>query len=210
MPSLSDEVYDRLKTQILYVERAPGAGLYEAALAAEFGVSKTPVREALRQLAQTGWVVVIPRKGYIVRPIELSDVRDIFSIRRMFEPTLAAEAALQAAPRQIDQLEALLEEQTDADLEGALTAARTFHLTLAAISGSARTHRILENLIDEVHRLHYLLPNVEGHITSTEELDAHRKVVTALRKRDAEAVRELMEAHLTEVAHTLVRGFAGV
>lgn len=58
--------------------------MYEADLAAEFGVSKTPVREALRLLAYTGWVVVLPRKGYLVRPVELSDVRDIFAIRRMF------------------------------------------------------------------------------------------------------------------------------
>ena len=210
MTSLTDSVHDKLKAQILRVERAPGDVLYEAELAAEFGVSKTPVREALRLLAHTGWVVVIPRKGYMVRPVELSDVRDIFSIRRMVEPALAAVAAVQATPRQLDDLQALLDAQAQADLDGALEAARRFHLALAAISGSARTHGILENLIDEVRRLHHLLPNVEDHITSTEELEAHRRLITALRERDPEAVQELMQTHLSEVAHTLVKGFAGV
>lgn len=210
MPSLTDEVYSRLKAQILRVERAPGDVLYEAALAAEFSVSKTPVREALRLLSQTGWVVVIPRKGYMVRPVELSDVRDIFSIRRMFEPPLAAQAAVQATDKQLDELDAVLERQARSDLDDALEAAREFHLTLADISGSDRTHGILENLIDEVRRLHHLLPNVEGHITSHEELEAHKKILGAIRARDADTVRELMQAHLAEVAHALVKGFAGV
>lgn len=210
MASLTDEVHDRLKAQILRVQKAPGDVLYEATLAHEFGVSKTPVREALRLLAQTGWVVVLPRKGYIVRPVELSDVRDIFAIRRMFEPPLAAQAATQATPAQLDHLADVLERQSSADLDEALAAAREFHLALAAVSGSHRTHDILENLIDEVSRLHHLLPNVEGHITSSEELEAHRRLVDALRERDADTVSELMRSHLDEVAHALVKGFAGV
>ncbi|MFP1629342.1 GntR family transcriptional regulator [Streptomyces sp. 5K101] len=210
--SLTNGVYERLKDQIVRVERPPGVVMYEADLAAEFGVSKTPVREALRLLAYTGWVVVLPRKGYLVRPVELSDVRDIFAIRRMFEPALAAEAAKVATPEQLDRLERLVSQQVDAgtDLEAALGAARLFHLALADVTGSARTRRILEDLIDEVRRLHYLLPNVEDHITSEEELEAHRHVIDALRARDCEAVQELMHSHLSEVARTLVNGFAGV
>ncbi|PRX46612.1 DNA-binding GntR family transcriptional regulator [Prauserella shujinwangii] len=210
--SLTDTVHDQLKAQILRVERSPGDVLYEGDLAAEFGVSKTPVREALRLLAHDGWVLVLPRKGYLVRPVELSDVRDIFGIRRLFEPTLAAQAARSATPAQLDELDALVTEQADAgtDLERALNAARRFHLALAGIGGSSRTRRILENLIDEVRRLHFLLPNVEDHITSAEELDAHRRLVEALRGRDADKVRELMHHHLDEVATALVKGFAGI
>lgn len=210
--SLTGCVYEQLKGQILRVEKAPGVVVYEADLAAEFGVSKTPVREALRLLAQSGWVVVLPRKGYLVRPVELSDVRDIFAIRKMFEPTLAAEAARLATDDQLTDLEKLVTQQAEAgaDLESALGAARQFHLALADIAGSARTRRILEELIDEVRRLHYLLPNVEDHITSSEELQAHHELIDALRARDGERVRELMHEHLSEVARTLVNGFAGV
>lgn len=210
--SLTDGVYDQLKGQILRVEKPPGTVIFEADLAVEFGVSKTPVREALRLLAHSGWVVVLPRKGYLVRPVELSDVRDIFAIRRMFEPVLAGEAAKVATSEQVAQLDDLVSQQADAgtDLEAALGAARLFHLTLADITGSRRTRRVLEDLIDEVRRLHYLLPNVEDHITSSEELEAHRHLINALRERDADTVQSLMHAHLGEVARTLVSGFAGV
>lgn len=210
--SLTDTVYEQLKGQILRVERAPGDVIFEAELAAQFGVSKTPVREALRLLAQTGWVVVLPRKGYIVRPVELSDVRDIFAIRRMFEPPLAAEAARGATPAQLDELDALLSQQAAAgdNLEDALGAARLFHLALAGIVGSRRVTSILEDLVDEVRRLHHLLPSVESHITSAEELEAHGHLVNALRSGDADTARDLMQAHLNEVARTLVKGFSGV
>jgi len=210
--SLTDDVFTQLKGQILQAKRPPGDVLYEAALAEEFGVSKTPVREALRLLSQTGWVVVLPRKGYLVRPVELRDVRDIFAIRKMIEPTLAAEAAKQAAVDQIDGLQDLLDRQrrADHDLEGALGAARLFHLALADIAGSHRVHTILEDLVDEVRRLHYLLPNVEGHITSSEEIRAHEQILEAVRDKDSERAAKLTLEHLNEVATTLVKGFAGV
>lgn len=208
--SLTDDVYRRLKEQILRVTRPPGAMLNEAQLAEEFGVSKTPVREALRLLSQTGWVVVLPRKGYIVRPVELRDVRDIFALRRMLEPPLAEQAAAKATDRHLDHLDALIEQQRAADLDKALEAARSFHLTLAGIAGSRRVHTILEDLVDEVRRLHYLLPHVEGHISSSDEVGSHTLIVAALRERNGPRAAALVLEHLNEVAQTLVRGFSGV
>ncbi|MFD9733811.1 GntR family transcriptional regulator [Umezawaea sp. NPDC059074] len=209
--SLTDTVYEQLKAQILRVERAPGDVLYEAVLANEFGVSKTPVREALRLLAQTGWVVVLSRKGYIVRPVELRDVRDIFALRRMLEPTLAGEAATNATTAQVTHLRTLVDDQQQAgpDLDRALRSARQFHLALADITGSHRTRTILEDLVDEVRRLHYLLPNVESHITSAEELKAHNLILTAVAAGNATQAQALMLDHLNEVARALVTGFAG-
>lgn len=95
-------------------------------------------------------------------------------------------------------------------LSDALTAAREFHLMMAELSGSQRVHAALSDLVDEVRRLHYLLPNVEDHITSSEELRAHQQIVEAVRLKDATAARQLMVSHLNEVAHILVRGFSGM
>ncbi|GAA3936306.1 GntR family transcriptional regulator [Microbacterium soli] len=209
--SLTDDVYDRLRDQILRVERRPGDVIYEADLAEEFGVSKTPVREALRLLAHSGWVVVLPRKGYLIRPVELRDVRDIFAIRRMIEPTLAEEAARSATGAQIASLTRLLDDHSTATaLDVALLAAREFHLALAEISGSRRVHAMLEGLVDEVRRLHHLLPHIETRITSQQEIDAHRAILGALTEHDPERARALTLEHLNDVAHMLVRGFAGL
>ncbi|MEV6101224.1 GntR family transcriptional regulator [Nocardia sp. NPDC051981] len=209
--SLTDDVYERIKDQILRVQRAPGTAIYEAELATEYGVSKTPVREALRLLSQTGWVVVLPRKGYLVRPVELRDIRDIFAVRRMIEPEVAAAAAARATADDLELLARMLGEQHNASgTDAALGAASAFHLALADIGGNPRVRTILQDLTDEVRRLHYLLPQIEEHITSVEELRAHDLILTALRDRDSERARQLTIEHLNEVAQTLVRGFSGV
>lgn len=208
---MTQDVHGRLKDQILEVERAPGTLLLEAQLAEEFGVSKTPVREALRLLAQAGWVVVLPRKGYIIRPVELGDVRDIFGIRKVIEPSLAAEAAQRATSADVQRLRSLLDQQHLAkdDVRAALLAAREFHLGFADIAGSARARAILEELLDEVRRLYHLLP-IQQRITSDEEIRSHGKILEAIEARDAAAASKLTVRHLNDVVTTLVKGFSGV
>jgi GntR family transcriptional regulator, rspAB operon transcriptional repressor len=209
---LTDRVYDLLKEEILRVERRPGDLLSEADLAARYGVSKTPVREALRLLARDGLVIVLPRKGCMIRPLRLDDIGEIFSIRALLEPTVAAHAATTAGPEDVARLRSLVNEQASLpdDLGRALQIARKFHLALVELGGNSRMHRVITDLVDEVLRLHFLLPNVDSHITSRDELRAHQQLVEALAAGDGERASEVMRVHLNEVAHTLVRGFAGL
>jgi GntR family transcriptional regulator, rspAB operon transcriptional repressor len=209
--SMTDQVYALLKEEILRVDRKPGDLLGEADLAERYRVSKTPVREALRLLARDGWVVVLPRRGYLIRPIQLEDVREIFAMRLMLEPNVAAQAARLAEPDDLVRIRAAIDTQSSAaSLSEALDAARRFHAAVADVLGNARISRALVNLLDEVRRLHFLLPNVESHITSQEELRAHRELVSALVAGDSASAGDIMREHLNEVARTLVRGFGGV
>jgi DNA-binding GntR family transcriptional regulator len=202
-------VYEQLKQQIVRLERAPGAVVNEGELAAEFGVSKTPVREALGLLARTGWIRVLPRRGYLVRPVELGDVRELFAIRRMVEPDLARTAAETASPEAVADLGRLVDRQAGEDFDRALDAAKSFHLSLVDIAGNRRLYSILETLVEEVQRLHYLQPGAADHVVSNEELRAHRQIAGAIGAGEADAAAELMLEHLNEVARTLVTGFAG-
>lgn len=208
---MTDQVYELLRDEILRVERQPGDLVSELELAQRYQVSKTPVREALRLLAQDGWVVVLPRKGYLIRPLRLVDLREIFDVRSLVEPTVAGEAARVSTPDQISRLEGFVEGQAaaDGDLDKALQAARGFHIAMAEIAGNSRITRIVADLLDEVRRLHFLLPGVVAHITSEEELKAHRNLVKACRSGQAEKATQLMQSHISEVARTLVRGFSG-
>ena len=96
--SLTEQVYDALKREILTARLRPSQPLIENELAARFGVSKTPIREALRLLVQDGWIVVLPRKGYLVAPLSLEDVREVFALRLLLELQVTGEAASQARP----------------------------------------------------------------------------------------------------------------
>ena len=85
-----------------------------------------------------------------------------------------------------------------------------FHVALTDMAGNSRASATLADLFDEVRRLHFLLPSVESHITSQEELTAHQHLVSALADGDGARAAELMREHLNEVSRVLVRGFGGV
>jgi DNA-binding GntR family transcriptional regulator len=209
--SMTDQVYALLKEEIIRVDRQPGDLLGEAGLAERYGVSKTPVREALRLLARDGWIVVLPRKGYLVRPLRLGDVREIFAMRLMLEPALAAAAAAVIDGDAVTRLRARVDAQAAAgSVRDALGAAREFHVALTDMAGNSRASATLADLFDEVRRLHFLLPSVESHITSREELTAHQHLTGALAQGDGARAAELMREHLNEVSRALVRGFGGV
>ncbi|MFC8178875.1 MULTISPECIES: GntR family transcriptional regulator [Nocardiaceae] len=203
--SLTDQVYLHLKEEILLATRAPDTLLIETELAESYGVSKTPIREALRLLVRDGLVTVLPRKGYLVRAVKLGDTREIFSLRSMIEPRLAADATRNAGTRELDGLAQLLDTQrTERNLEESLTAARRFHLEIADMARNRRAELILHGLLDEVRRLHHLMPNIESHIWSDEEIDAHEAILGAMRASDADLAYSLMEKHLDEVHHTMM------
>jgi DNA-binding GntR family transcriptional regulator len=206
--SMTDRVYAHLREEILTARRKPGVVLRESDLAEAHEVSKTPVREALRLLARDGLVVLLPRKGYLVRPLELNDLREIFDARQILEPAMAERAA--TAPRSASLRELVDRQAAAGSSADALQAAREFHLAIADLAGNSRLALALSNLLDEVRRLHYLLPEVETHIASQEELQAHRQLIVALDAGDGQQAAARMREHIGEVARALARGFSGV
>jgi DNA-binding GntR family transcriptional regulator len=207
--SLTDQIYERVRQEIIQARWRPGAVLLEPELAAIYGVSKTPVREALRLLVQEDWVVILPRKGYLVRPLRLGDITEVFGLRLMIEPSLIADTARNAGPVGVELLSRRLNEQRDAvDLQSSLDAAREFHLAGAQFARNRRAERVLERLLDEVRRLHYLMPDVESHITSKVEIDAHEKIMKAIDASKPDEAADLMRSHLAEVAQTMIAAFS--
>ena len=207
--SLTDQIYERVRQEIIQARWRPGEILLEPELASLYGVSKTPVREALRLLVQEDWVVILPRKGYLVRPLRLGDISEVFGLRVMIEPSLIADTAQNAGEAGAQLLAQRLAEQRDApDLQRSLDAARQFHLAGAQLARNRRAERILERLLDEVRRLHYLMPDVESHITSEVEIEAHEKIMRAIDARKPDEAAELMRAHLAEVAKTMIDAFS--
>jgi DNA-binding GntR family transcriptional regulator len=209
--SLTDQVYQSLKEDILRTRRAPGDLLLEPELAEHYRVSKTPIREALRWLVQEDWVLTLPRKGYLVRPLRLEDIREVFALRQLLEPGLVNEATGRASPVDLDRLRTHVDIQSRAreHLDDALLSATGFHLTLAEMAGNVRAVRILSGLLDEVRRLHYMIPTLESHITSEAELDSHRAIIAALVANRPDEAAQLMSDHLTEAGQAMVGVFGG-
>lgn len=195
--SLTEQVYSRLRGEILSCQLAPGQEISESELAERFQVSKTPVREALATLRQEGLVKTFPRRGYQVTPITFGDMNELFDLRTILEAGAAELACEQITDEEIARLRGLGEIDYDKSSNDAITAFitanRAFHLAIAAASRNARLYGLLERQLYELDRFFYLgaqLRDVNGE-TNTE----HSEIIAALERRDRMRARELMIRH---------------
>lgn len=193
--SLTEKVYLALKEDILSTRLSPGQPIVEAALAQRFRVSKTPVREALRQLVHEGLLDVLPRKGYVVRPVGLVDVMEVLELRRIVEPALAAAAAERRTATDVETLRDLVDHE--AHMRPSLDELRTsldVHARIAAIAGSTRAAALVGSLLDETARIPWLSPWFSPGSSARE----HGLIVEAIAAGEAEAAARSMASHLEE------------
>jgi len=200
--SLTDQVYRAIKEDIL-AARLGSEPIVEAAVAKQYGVSKTPVREALRQLAHEGLVVVLPRKGYLVRPMGVSDIIEVMDLRRIVEPPLAAAAARNRTAAQVEQIELLLQHTngTPTDLDELLQSLRP-HELIAEMAANGRATALVRSLLDETARIPWLTPGLRVYL----EQDDHSEVLAAIARGDADEAEKKMAEHLDSVKATTLAG----
>jgi DNA-binding GntR family transcriptional regulator len=196
--SLTDEAYAILKDEILDCRLAPGERLTEAAVSARLDIGKTPTREALRNLVRDGLVQVVPRHGYRVTPITLSDVQELFGLRLVVEPASVVLAIANLSDSHLRQLETLAEvEYVPGDrnqMREFLNANIEFHYTIALASQNHRLAELVKQLLTESQRL--INFGVKHHPQREQTRREHRQLCVALRNRDAETAQQLAETHL--------------
>lgn len=204
--SLAARVYQELRDDILHLRLRPGQAVVEPELAQRFAVSKTPVREALGLLARDGLVLVLPHKGYVIRPVGYDDVSEIFTLRALLEPEIAAQAARRRLPHQVSGLEALLTRGRAAvDFRDEVLASLDFHHALCEIAGESRTSRIVADLAFEAHRFWMLPPGPERQITD-ETWALYAQIGAAVAEGDASGAAKAMSEVLDNVRRYLVEG----
>ncbi len=208
-PSVTQRVLSELRTEIITARLMPGSVIREAEVAARFRVSKTPVREALQRLLAEDFVMVFPRRGYMVRPVGITDIQSVMALRSYIEPPLSAIAAKRRPAALISELQALLAVQQDENAEHTerLAAAPEFHRLIAAVARNERVDRLLRTYFDETTRVHYLFPDAATHVTSEAELSAHRDILAAITAGDEQAAERAMSEHLAESNEALLRSF---
>ncbi|KRE23364.1 GntR family transcriptional regulator [Agromyces sp. Soil535] len=207
--SLTDQVQARLREEILSAKWRPGDLLLEAELAARYGVSKTPVREALRLLAEQGWIVTIPRKGYLVRPLRLHDIKEVFELRLLLEPGLFAHAARGGAAAHFELLRQLVTrtaEEEDPD-DSQASPGREFHMAAVRMADNTRASVIVSGLLDEVRRLHHIMPEVRTHLPTPDLAADHGAILAAMEQRDGDLVHRLVRDHIQASADRVLSAF---
>jgi DNA-binding GntR family transcriptional regulator len=192
--SLAGRAYNQLSLEILTCVLAPGQIVSERELARRYEISKTPIREALAKTCHEGLMQRLPGRGYMVSPITIKDIQDLFDLRLILE-LAAVERVVQKPPQAlISQLKVMSEASYNLDDPEShfsfLKTNRTFHLALAEASGNRRIVTALEELLNQMERLFHL--GLRLRDSSQEMVQEHHEVVDALENGDIKGVREVI------------------
>ena len=200
IPLLTERAYERLRRDIISCAIAPGSEISEAQLATQYKLGKAAVRVALTKLAHAGLVKAIPRRGYMVMPVTLKDIHDVFELRLMLEPPAARMAAGKVNTQKLRALDDICREgYQPGDARSTarfLDTNKAFHVEIAQATGNARLAAAIEQLLDEMTRLLHLGLGLRKGPQET--LHEHKSLVKALARGDGETAericREQIEA----------------
>lgn len=195
---LRDVVFNTLRNAILTGELEPGERLMEIKLADKLGVSRTPIREAIRKLELEGLVVNTPRKGAEVANISSEDLRDVLEVRRSLEILATNLACDKITEAELSELYANIENfkisiETEAATEIALTDVG-FHDIIYRATGNARLIQILGNLREQMYR--YRLEYIKDHDSWNRLLTEHTAIYNAIKNRDKDAAATAILTHI--------------
>lgn len=203
---LREIVFESLREAIIGGILRPGERLMEIQLAEEMGVSRTPVREAIRKLELEGFVVMIPRKGAYVAGISLKDIADVFEIRAALEGLAAGLAAERITEEELEEMERLLVRKAEIiennDLESIVEVDTDFHAVLFKASRNDRLSQILNNLREQIQRFRTTSLAVPGRMK--EALEEHRKITEALSERNVTLAQSLATEHIENAENVML------
>ncbi|MBR0567878.1 GntR family transcriptional regulator [Azoarcus sp. L1K30] len=205
--ALYQEVAERLRQRIFAHELKPGTWVDEQALAEDYGISRTPLREALKVLASEGLVTLKPRRGCYVTEISERDLDEVFKVMAMLEGECARISATRATESELATLKHIhadLERAADArDIDRFFEANQAFHHTLQGIADNRWLQHVIEDLrkVIKLSRHHSLFS--DGRLEQS--LAEHRAILDALSARDADAAELHMRAHIRSGREALAR-----
>ena len=205
--SLRKLVVERLREAIQSSVLKPGQRLMEIQLAEALGVSRTPVREAMRELEMEGFVIMIPRRGTYVSDLSLKDITQVFEIRTVMEELAASLAAVRITEEELAELERILvmisgyiRENNQADF---LKADVQFHQILYEASRNKWLIEIINNLRDHLMRFRSISTLYPGRLAQTWE--EHRQLVEAIASHNVEKAKKVAVLHMTNAERTLLK-----
>lgn len=194
----ASKIYSELRVELVSLQRRPGEPISEAQIALSYGVSRTPVREAILKLSDEGLLEVYPQSGIFVSRIPIADLPEAIIIRKALEETTARLAAERATSSQILALQSILERQREANAAGDSNtfhqADEMFHAAIADVAGYPGIWKFIQQVKVHVDRYRRLTLPQHGRIAKV--IVEHEAVLTAIEAHEPERARQAMEIHL--------------
>jgi DNA-binding GntR family transcriptional regulator len=205
--ALYQEVAERLRERIYNQDLSPGEWIDELALCEHYGISRTPLREALKVLHSEGLVVLVPRRGCYVRELSPEELDQIFPVMALLEGRCAYEAAQKITPADLQALDAMhaeLERYASLDdVDGYYEQNYLFHEQVQRLAGNLFLQRAISDLRKLLRLVRHRQLKTPGRLQAS--LNEHRQIMAALRASDAEAADRIMQEHLNSQRAALMQ-----
>jgi len=195
----SDQAFDAIKNEIILCRLAPGARFSEAELSDRYSFGRAATRAALMRLAEVRLVQPVPRHGFVVTPITIASIRELFELRLIAEPQAAALAVGKIDTTKLRALNRSPQNAgSDPEQLAFVESNRAFHRAIAAATGNSRLFNLLESLADEMQRLVHLgLFGPGGSEAERRNADAqHEALIAAFENRDTKAAELAARLHI--------------
>lgn len=203
---LREVVFETLRDAIRKGILKPGERLMEIHLAEQLGVSRTPVREAIRKLELEGYVIMMPRRGTYVSNLSIKDINEVFEIRTSLDSLASGLAAERITDEELEHLQRLLvvigEAIKEKNMEKIVEADTKFHDILYQASRNNRLVGIIYNLREQLTSFRAKSMAYPGRLEET--LKEHRRIVDTIAQGDAVAAQKASEYHMERSEHTLL------
>lgn len=204
---LRDVVFNTLRQAILKGELKPGERLMEIALAEKLGVSRTPIREAMRKLELEGLVVMIPRRGAQVANITEKDLNDVLEVRIALENVAIEKACTRMSEEDMGRLWLAAKEFERIMAEGNLVrlaeADVAFHEIIYRASDNKRLNQVLNNLREQIYR--YRVEYLKEEETRNVLVKEHEELTKAIRERDVKKAQEISFRHIENQRRAIIQ-----
>ncbi|MCL0032923.1 GntR family transcriptional regulator [Peptococcaceae bacterium] len=206
---LREAVFEAVRDAIISGKFKPGERLMEVQLAEEMGVSRTPVREAIRKLELEGFVKIMPHKGAYVAKISIKDIIDVFEVRAVLEALAARLAAKQITEDELKQLKraamSIVDLADGHDIEEAVKVDTEFHDIIYKASRNEKLVQFITHLKEQMKRFRATSLALLGRTKMA--LEEHEKIVQALWDRNEELAAELSRKHIENAERSILEVF---
>jgi DNA-binding GntR family transcriptional regulator len=211
----AEQIYERVKTMAMTFEIRPGERVNEVEIAKSLNVSRTPLREALNRLMVEGFLTRAPNRGFIGRPLDAKQVFDLYELRRALEGSIVTFACERATGQELLELERFVkaskDRPEDTNASSLLALDEQFHERLARLTRNEEMVRALKSINARIHYFRWIdMQNGRRRYTQQE----HLRIVKALKERDADTARELLQGHISRrldrIVEVIRMGFAEI
>jgi DNA-binding GntR family transcriptional regulator len=206
--TLREKILENIRDAIMSGGLKPGEKVAEPELAERFGISRTPIREAFRQLESEGYLTVIPRKGAVVVSFSSKEIDEFYAIKSILEGYAAHRACKNLTEKEIDRLAAINEKlrqlAEDGDIKHFFKIHNDFHELFRKAADNAKLEEMISGLVSKFQRLRYASLSKPGRMKIS--VQEHSKIIEAFRSRNAELAEQLVRKNAEYGGRVLMEG----